>query len=385
MPRSGNVIVHVSLGLVIMSLYSNHVFVSYIHENQKDIRKLCEDLEHHGIKAWIDRKEIKPGVRWKAAIRSAIREGDYFIACFSKEYTSKPKSYMNEELVLAIEELRLFPTNRVWFIPVMLSECHIPARDIGAGETLRDIQWVSLYEDWDFGIKQIIKIIKPIPQELQHLIHTVTSKNKAIQIQAIEALGETGSALIIPTLKKLIKSDDKSIYLCVVEALSKIGGESASIILIDELNRSEDQNIQKKIISALGKLGPPAVKYLIESLKNKNQHVSKCAQSALTRIDAESSISLIANELTNIDNSVRERAAYILAEIGNDSALPALHRALRDKNSDVRYSVAYALLKIGNESSLPVLKRSLKDKDPFVADRIGGAINRINRDKWLKI
>ena len=71
---------------------------------------------------------------------------------------------MNEELTLAIEELRQRPSDRAWFIPVLLSECEVPARGIGAGETLADIQWVELYRDWEPGIIRIAAAIDPDAQ-----------------------------------------------------------------------------------------------------------------------------------------------------------------------------------------------------------------------------
>ena len=52
-----------------------HVFISYIRENEEIVDKLCEALESHGIKVWLDRNDIDPGSRWKQAIREAIREG----------------------------------------------------------------------------------------------------------------------------------------------------------------------------------------------------------------------------------------------------------------------------------------------------------------------
>jgi hypothetical protein len=117
---------------------SKHVFISYVQENKKKVDRLARDLEAHGVKVWLDRNDIKPGSRWKNAIRKAIKEGAFFIACFSAEYTSKKKTYMNEELSLAIEELRQYTTDREWFIPVLLSECDVPDRSIGAGQTLHD-------------------------------------------------------------------------------------------------------------------------------------------------------------------------------------------------------------------------------------------------------
>ena len=119
-----------------------------------------EELTSRGIKVWLDRNDIKPGAPWKDAIRDAIRDGTFFIACFSKEYNQRNKTYMNEELTIAIEELRQRPTDRIWFIPIKLNRCKIPDRNIGGGETLNDRQHVKLYKDWDDGIERIIEVIQ---------------------------------------------------------------------------------------------------------------------------------------------------------------------------------------------------------------------------------
>ena len=66
---------------------------------------------------------------------------------------------MNEELLLAIEELRRRPRDRAWFIPVLLDACMVPDIPIGAGETLRDIQWIALHQDWNEGIQTLIRAI----------------------------------------------------------------------------------------------------------------------------------------------------------------------------------------------------------------------------------
>ena len=137
-----------------------HVFVSYMHANEADVRRLCDSLEANSIEVWLDRDDIAPGIRWKQAIRRAIQNGSFFIACFSEEYYTRDSTHMNEELTLAIEELRKRHTDRVWFIPVLLSNCDVPDRDIGAGETLRDFQHVDLYRDWNVGIQKIISIIQ---------------------------------------------------------------------------------------------------------------------------------------------------------------------------------------------------------------------------------
>jgi hypothetical protein len=93
---------------------AHRVFVSYVREDQETVERLAKELSAYGIKVWLDKTELKPGTRWRDAIREAISQGDFFIACFSEAYQRRSKSYMNEELTLAIEELRQRPTNRAF-------------------------------------------------------------------------------------------------------------------------------------------------------------------------------------------------------------------------------------------------------------------------------
>lgn len=137
-----------------------HVFISHLHSNKTIVQRLCDELTSNGLNVWIDRNDIAPGMRWRQSIRRAIRDGAFFIACFSKQYNERGRTYMNEELILAIEELRLRPTDTAWFIPVKLNRCEIPDRDIGAGATLQDLQYVELYQDWDAGIQRIVDAIQ---------------------------------------------------------------------------------------------------------------------------------------------------------------------------------------------------------------------------------
>ncbi len=139
----------------------SHVFISYVREDSSRVDRLCGGLKDGGVKIWIDRRDILPGARWKSAIRAAIAQGDYFVACFSPAYLKRNSTYMNEELTIAIETLRQKPTDRPWFIPVLLEPCEVPDREIGAGETLHDLQLVNLHEDWEAGITAILAVVSP--------------------------------------------------------------------------------------------------------------------------------------------------------------------------------------------------------------------------------
>ena len=211
-----------------------HVFISYVRENQDQVDRLCQGLKKHGVNVWLDKHSIKPGARWK----DAIRHGDFFNACFSDEYTSKTKTYMNEELTLATEELRQYASYREWFIPVLLSECDVPARSIGAGETLLDINWVPLYEDWESGVQRIIEVIKPIPPEIQNLINLLRSGNEAVRNQAAQSLGYIGpeAKAAVKDLSKLLKDKNVTVRTAAAQALVKIGSEAVPA-LIETLQR----------------------------------------------------------------------------------------------------------------------------------------------------
>jgi DNA-binding NtrC family response regulator len=137
-----------------------YIFISYVQDDSAIVDQLQQDLAKSGIQTWKDRDKLYPGMRWKSEIRQAVKDGAYFIACFSRSGENRSRSYMFEELNLAIEELRMRPKNRTWFLPIKLNECEIPDWDIGGGETLHDIQYLELYGDWSKGISILASIIK---------------------------------------------------------------------------------------------------------------------------------------------------------------------------------------------------------------------------------
>jgi hypothetical protein len=139
---------------------AGQAFVSYVHEDASTVDRLCRDLKAQGVATWRDRDKLAPGVRWKDAIRQAIEQGSAFVACFSKAYEARPRTYMNEELNIAVEELRLRPRNRSWFYPVLLDGAQVPAIPIGPGETLRDLHSVSLASDWTTGVSRLARSIR---------------------------------------------------------------------------------------------------------------------------------------------------------------------------------------------------------------------------------
>lgn len=136
------------------------VFISYVRENSDEVKRICDVFREKDIEYWIDIEKPEPGKIWKQTIRDAIDDGAFFLACFSKEYSEKKETHMNEELILAVEILRSKHYNSGWLIPIKLSNCEIPQYDIGAGKTLKDLHYLNFHEDWDTEMTRLIDIIK---------------------------------------------------------------------------------------------------------------------------------------------------------------------------------------------------------------------------------
>jgi hypothetical protein len=58
-----------------------HVFVSYVREDAPLVERLCAELKRNRVTVWLDRERIQPGQRWQSAIRRAIEDGAFFLAC----------------------------------------------------------------------------------------------------------------------------------------------------------------------------------------------------------------------------------------------------------------------------------------------------------------
>jgi WD40 repeat protein len=139
----------------------SYVFLSYVHEDSEKVDRLAAELRARGAQVWLDKEDIAPGTRWKDAIRQAIERGTFFVACFSKNYAARESNYMNAELSIAIDELSKRRHDRAWFLPVLLDSVDVPDRSIGGMESLGDIQFVAMYEDWDKAVQRLVAAIEP--------------------------------------------------------------------------------------------------------------------------------------------------------------------------------------------------------------------------------
>jgi len=129
------------------------VFISYARENLETAKKLRDDLEKAGIKTWLDKVDLLPGMNWKATIRKEIRESSYFIALLSSKALSK-QGFVHKELKTALDFLDLLPSGSIFVIPVRVDECE------PADEKLQDIHWADLFPSYEIGLKDILRVLR---------------------------------------------------------------------------------------------------------------------------------------------------------------------------------------------------------------------------------
>ena len=159
---------------------SGHAFISYVREDSDRVDELQRNLEAAGISVWRDTADLWPGEDWRLKIRRAITDNALvFLACFSSRSAARATSYQNEELLLAIDQLRRRRPDDPWFIPVRFDDCPVPDYDLGGGRILASIQRVDLYgQQRDAGITRLVITIQRRLE--QHLPAQETAQSRSI-------------------------------------------------------------------------------------------------------------------------------------------------------------------------------------------------------------
>ena len=141
-----------------------HVFISYCHDNEAEVARLCQDLVAEGERVWWD-KNILPGQIWKREIDKAMKQSYAVILCLSKETASRATSGIYREARDAITAYREYGPGSVFLIPVRLSQCEIPPIEIDDTHMLDAIQHLDLFpaSKRAAGFKGLLKAIRTAP------------------------------------------------------------------------------------------------------------------------------------------------------------------------------------------------------------------------------
>jgi HEAT repeat protein len=374
-----------------------HVFISYVRENLDVVDQLAKKLRNSGVTVWLDRDDIEPGARWRDAIKQAIRSGKFFLACFSTEFKDRDRTHMNEELTLAIDEIRIRPTERTWFIPVLLNKTEIPTRRISNTEDLSDINAIKLYENLDDGVQRILRVSMcddPVFARMFYLMDIVDRPFDGERLHAIQQLAAIGGAAkpSVSILIKATKENNTEIKKAFLRALARIAPSAPEVMLplAAALKDDPHQDVRGTAAAAFGMVGPRAVEAvpaLATALKDDlHEGVRRRAAKALGMIGplAAEAVSALAAGLEDPDQGVRENAVEALGMIGPlaAEAASALAAILRGdlKYLRLRVQAAFALGEIGPAAAeaVPALAAcAYKDPDEAVEGYAARALEKI--------
>ncbi len=129
------------------------VFIAYVEEDLSFAKKLYRAFEDSGFRPWLDKKRLMPGQNWPRAIETAIQTSDFFVACFSRQATSKRGSF-HSELRYALFCAAKVPLDEIFLIPLRLDDCAVPNR------ISKQIQYLDLFPDWETGVRRLIAVIQ---------------------------------------------------------------------------------------------------------------------------------------------------------------------------------------------------------------------------------
>jgi HEAT repeat protein len=130
------------------------------------------------------------------------------------------------------------------------------------------------------------------------------------------------------------------------------------------------------LIETIKYIGKPAIKLLIESLKDQDVEIRKNAIIYLGEFADIESLEPLSEMLDDDSMDIRNEVIKALKKLGNP-AQKSLIKALADKKDNVRQLAAYALKDIGDEEALEAIRQAKADKSWWVRGAAKGAEKEI--------
>jgi len=223
---------------------------------------------------------------------------------------------------------------------------------------------------------------------IERQIYNLQDQYASRRMLAVEALSKIDDERTIEPLIAALKDKDPDVVWRAAAALGDKGNNRAIEPLITTLKHN-DLAVQHFVAAALVKIGEPAVKPLINALKNKNPVSFRIKViNVLGKIGDNRAVGpLIAALKDTSSDAIRAGAAIALGKIGDKRAVEPLILALKDMYSILQDEAAAALARIGEPAVEPLITR-LKDKSDVVrliVIRLLGKIIALDSLKWKHV
>ncbi|MCA1595000.1 MAG: HEAT repeat domain-containing protein, partial [Chloroflexi bacterium] len=199
--------------------------------------------------------------------------------------------------------------------------------------------------------------------------------------RAIVALGEIGTAAVVPVLSRLCSSLNVSTRRGAVRALGQVKRLPALDAVLGAVGDS-DASVRAEAAVALGGVrsggGSHAYSPLLSMVQDPDREVRRTAIQSLVRLAFGPAAGVLTAALKDSDGLVCCTAAAALCDLHSDEAVPALFELLRSDNSHLRWHATTVVGEIGDETTLEALELlSASDLDPSVRAAAAAAVRRI--------
>lgn len=171
-----------------MTIEKRTAFFSYAHEDKEFAERIVRDLLDAGVNVWFDKWDIMPG---DSIIQKIFNEGlsqcDTFLLLLSQ--SSVNSRWVKEELDFAVVK-KIEGLTRL--IPILKETCEIPG-------PLKALLWVDLSQDFDEGIREIVKAIYevrekpplgPVPTYVEALAESVGGLSRLATTVGLAMIGD---------------------------------------------------------------------------------------------------------------------------------------------------------------------------------------------------
>ena len=217
---------------------------------------------------------------------------------------------------------------------------------------LKEAVFAGLNDDYDFVRESAIYALK----EIVPLEETAS---------AVKPLLSDSSAYVREAASRVVGQAGVSLELA--ETLSHLSSQNPS--LTSAVLQSIEGRSEREIFDAL---------YLLLSDDQLPSEVAVLAIRAISEIDHEEAVTLIADHLRSPDIDLVQAAIVALQKSKGDSSTGWLSTLVMHSSADIRERVVYALADKGGEASISALKHAVWDSSPAVVARAIYALARLN-------
>ncbi|MBN8591630.1 MAG: HEAT repeat domain-containing protein [Anaerolineae bacterium] len=370
---------------------TQHIFVSYKHENHDFATQLIRQLEVAGFKVWIDVEQLRAGENWREAINQAIK--DSFALIFIITPNAKKSEFVTYEWAFA-------QGAGVKVIPIMLQYT------AALHPQLEQLQYLDFTDTarppWDRLIRRLyeiqgesqpntVMIPRDAPPAVKSAVAALDSHNAEERRSALKSLAQMNhtsayAALVgavqhpmrdvrvdaafllakqtgnkepaaVPGLLDALTDEDTRIRLAACKVLGEIGSPSAVPTLLKLLNKEADGDLRWAATQALSKMGDAAAPGLIAALKDEDWKVRRSAADALWGLREPSAVEALAEAMTDRNDVVRQAATGAMEQMG-EGAVTGLINVLKTSSGPVKQVAAQMLQKIGSPAALQALQQA---------------------------